>query len=84
MTAVGEIIKLLEEEKDMWVQGEHTLSHKERKIEIWTSNLPYLDCGIYRPIRKTKPIEKIRLQLAINRWHKLPLSASNEKVEAPK
>jgi hypothetical protein len=72
MKPVDQIISSLRAEPELWKQGAHTLSHKNG-TEVWTANLPYLDVGIYNPSRRLGLFDKIRLQLAINTWHKEPL-----------
>jgi hypothetical protein len=73
MTLVDQVINLLADDPGGWTQGELTLGHKDG-IEIWTSNIPYLNIGIYKPSRNIGFIDGIRLQLAVNRWHKQPLT----------
>ena len=72
MTPLQQIINSLETEPELWTQGHFTLDHKYG-FSIWTANIPYLDIGIYKPSRKIGFIDKIRLQIAVNRWHKKPL-----------
>lgn len=72
MTPTGQVINLLKTEPENWVQESCTLDHKSG-IRIWTASFPYLNCGLYKPKRKTSFIDRIRLQIAVNKWHKLPL-----------
>lgn len=73
MKLVDQVIFLLESEPQEWIQGDYTLKNSKREIEIWTSNVPFFNTEIYRPIRKISLINKIKLQLAVYRWHKRPL-----------
>lgn len=73
MKPVLEIINSLEKDSEHWVQMDHTLVNSDRGWQIWTANVPYFDIGIYRPKRKIGFFDKIRLQRAVNRWHKNPL-----------
>lgn len=72
--AVKEVIELLEKEPENWKQGRFTLEYSNANlrlhIEIWTANLPYIDCGIWWPHIKTTLWERIQLQRAVNKWHK--------------
>lgn len=79
MKPVNQIISSLETEPEKWRQTEYTLDH-ENGTEIWTSNLPYLNIGIYRPRRKIGFIDKIRLQLAVNKWHRQPIQINENKT----
>lgn len=73
MTPVQQAILSLDTEPNQWTQGDYTLSHKNG-VSIWTANVPYLNIEIYRPKRKTGFIDRIRLQIAVNRWHRRPLN----------
>jgi len=77
MTPVQQIIRSLESEPGKWEQTDFTLRHKEHNIEIWTRNLPYFNIGIYQPKRNIGFFEKVRLQLALNKWNKTPLIVDN-------
>ena len=73
MTPLDQVINSLRDEPEKWVQTDYTLNHKEKGVQIWTANIPYIFVEIYRPERKIGIIGKIKLQLAVNRWHKQPL-----------
>ncbi len=68
--SLEQVIKLLEEDVGGWVQGNYTLNNKEAGIRIWTANMPYLNCNIHEPKRHIGFIGGIRLQLAVNKWHR--------------
>lgn len=70
MPPVDQIIKSLNDSKQEWRQDNCTLTHIETNVQIWTENIPYLNCYIYSPKIKLGFIDKIRLQLAVNRWYK--------------
>jgi hypothetical protein len=72
VTPLQQVILSLSTEPELWTQNDHTLDHKNG-TGLWTSNIPYLNTGIYKPYRKIGLIGGIRLQIAINKWHKLPL-----------
>ena len=78
MKPVEQIINSLDTEPEKWSQGDYTLRHNEKGVEIWTSNMPYVNVGIYQPKRKVGFFDKIRLQLAVNRWHNKPLFIDKE------
>lgn len=69
MKSIDQVISLLEKDPENWKQGEFSLDHSSG-IRVWTANIPYLNIGIYHPKRKTGFIDGIRLQLAVNKWHK--------------
>jgi len=70
MRPTDEAIALLKNDPTGWIQENCTLYHRKQGIRIWTANLPYFNVGIYEPGRKISFIEKIRLQNAVNEWHK--------------
>jgi len=72
MGPLEQIINSLEHEPNEWVQTDYTLDNKNG-VSLWTANIPFLNTRIYNPARKLGFIGKIRLQLAINKWHKKPL-----------
>ena len=72
MKPLEQVILSLKTEPELWTQGNYTLKH-QNGIELWTANIPYLDTGIYRPYRKIGFIGRIRLQIAINGWHRQPI-----------
>ena len=67
--ALNQVIELLKSEPENWKQDDYTLEHDDG-ISIWTGNVPYFNCGIYIPMRKVGFFDRIRLQVAVNRWHK--------------
>lgn len=72
MTPLKQVTLSLKTEPEMWTQGENTIDHKNG-VRLWTANIPYLCSEIYDLKRKIGFIGRIRLQIAINRWHKQPL-----------
>ena len=72
MSPVDQVIKSLNDNPDEWYQCDHTIRrNKSPFIAIWTSNMPYLDCALYEPKIKTGLIDRIRLQIAVNKWSKI-------------
>ena len=45
---------LLTNHRDEWVIDYHTIRHIPTGIEIWTSNAPYADLSVYRPIKSDR------------------------------
>ena len=73
MTPVQQVIESLKQHPGDWKQNDCTLANKKLGIELWTANIPYLNAGIYIPLRKVSLLEKFRLQRAINEWHRQPI-----------
>jgi hypothetical protein len=80
--AVDQIINSLSMEPEKWVQCDFTMKHRENGVSIWTSNLPIFDTGIRRPERRIGFYDKIRLYLAVRKWHRS--SPVIFQVEPPK
>ena len=67
--AVDQVMKLLETDPSGWSQTDVTLMHRKTGIAIWTYR-SWIGCHIRHPPRRASFIDRIRLLLAVNRWHK--------------
>lgn len=66
---IKEVIFSIKNEPKRWKKNEYTLD-RDDGVQVWTANVPYINCSMYRPAVQTGFLEGIYLQIAVNNFLK--------------